>query len=96
MSYENIPIHLNKDKHRFEMVIDGDYAVVNYRQSGNIVNLVHTEVAEPLEGKGIAAALVEKTLQYLDEHQLRMIPSCSYVQQYLNRHPEWKRLVVSE
>ena len=96
MSYENIPLHLNKDEHRFEMNIDGEYAIIDYRQSGNVVNLFHTEVAEPLEGHGVAATLVEKTLQYLEEHQLKMIPSCTYVQQYLHRHPEWNRLVAAE
>ncbi len=96
MPYENIPIHLNKDEHRFEMNINGEYAIINYRQSGNVFNLIHTEVAEPMEGQGVAAALVEKTLKYIEEHHLKIIPSCSYVQQYLQRHPEWKRLVAAE
>ena len=71
MSYEKIPLHLNKEHHRFEMNIDGEYAIINYRQTNEVVNLVHTEVAEELEGKGVAAALVEKTLQYIEEHHLK-------------------------
>jgi predicted GNAT family acetyltransferase len=96
MAYENVPLYLNTQKHRFEMNIDGEYAFIIYRQSGDVVNLIHTEVAEPLEGKGIAPVLVKKTLQYLEEHQLKMVPSCSYVQHYLHRHPEWYRLVAEE
>jgi predicted GNAT family acetyltransferase len=94
MSYENIPLHFNSAKHRFEMNIDGEYAIIEYQQSGNVFNLVHTEVAEPLEGKGVAAALVEKTLQYLEEHHLKMVPSCSYVQGYLQRHLQWNRIAA--
>ena len=94
MAYENIPLHINEEKHRFEMNINGEYAIINYRHSGNLINLIHTEVAEPLEGKGVASALVKKTLQYIEAHQLKMIPSCTYVQHYLHRHPEWNRLVA--
>jgi predicted GNAT family acetyltransferase len=96
MAYEKIPLHLNEDQHRFEMNIDGEYAVINYRQTDDVVNLIHTEVPEELEGKGVAAALVTKTLQYLDDHQLKMMPLCSYVQNYLHRHPEWCRIVANE
>lgn len=96
MSYENIPLHLNTTEHRFEMNVDGEPAVINYKQAGNTVYMVHTEVAEVLEGRGVAAALVEKTLQYLEAHHLKMIPSCSYVQHYLRKHPEWNRLVTNE
>ena len=94
MTYENIPVHLNKSAHHFEMNIDGEYAIINYKQSGNVFNLIHTEVAEPLEGNGVGAALVEKTLHYLEDHGLKMVPSCSYVQHYLNKHPEWNKLVA--
>lgn len=96
MSYENIPVHLDTTAHRFEMNINGEYAIINYKQAGNTVYLVHTEVAEPLEGHGVASTLVRKTLQYLEEHHLKMVPLCSYVQHYLKRHPEWDRLVVKE
>ena len=94
MSYENIPIHFNNTKHRFEMTVDGEPAFIDYKQRGSTIYLVHTEVAEPLEGRGVAAALVSKTLQYIEEHQLTLVPSCSYVQHYLHKHPEWYRIVA--
>lgn len=96
MAYENIPVEFNKERHRFEMKIDDKYAFINYRQYGDVVDLVHTEVAEALEGKGVAATLVEETLQYAAAHQLKIIPSCSYVQHYLQKHPEWNRLVAEQ
>jgi predicted GNAT family acetyltransferase len=94
MEYEDLSVNHNTTEHRFEMKIDGEYAFIDYKQSGDKVYLVHTEVAAPLEGRGVAAALVEKTFKYLEEHQLKMVPYCSYVQHYLRKHPEWNRLAA--
>jgi len=96
MSYENIPLHLNATEHRFEMTVEDQPAFIDYKQAGDKMYLVHTEVAEALEGRGVAAALVDKTLHYLEEHKLKLVPLCSYVQHYVRKHPEWKRLVVEE
>ncbi len=96
MSYENIPLNFNSTEHRFEMHVDGEYAFIDFKQKGDTIYLVHTEVAESLEGRGVAAALVNKTLKYLEEHQHKMVPFCSYVQHYLQKHPEWNRIVVKD
>ena len=96
MEAENIPVQLNATKHRFEMNINEESAVINYKQAGNTFYFIHTEVPESLEGHGVAADLVEKTLEYLEKHQLKLVPLCSYVQHYLQKHPDWNRLVTEE
>lgn len=95
MAYEQIPLQQNTQSHRFEMMIDGKAAFINYQQKDNKVYLIHTEVDELLEGQGVAAALVEKTLRHLDEHGLVLVPRCSYVQHYLQRHPHWNKLLAN-
>ena len=47
------------DKHRFEVVEDGLTAYVEYRLRGDALDIIHTIVPKPLEGRGIAATLVE-------------------------------------
>ena len=96
MSYENNPLHVNTTERRFEMNVDRHTAFINYKQGGKKVYLIHTEVSSEIEGKGVATSLVEKTLQYLDEHQLKLVPLCAFVQSYVQKHPEWKRLEVKE
>jgi hypothetical protein len=93
MNYPETPLIYNEPDQRFEFVVDGHLSLIEFKKKGDTVYLVHTEVPEVLEGKGVAAAMVEKTLEYLEEHQLKLIPACSYVQVYLKRHPEWNRLV---
>lgn len=93
MKYEEIPLIYNENDSRFEFTVDNSLSLIDFKKKGGTMHLVHTEVPEELEGKGVAAAMVEKTLKYMEEHQWKLIPSCSYVQAYLKRHPEWNRLV---
>lgn len=91
--FKNIPLIKNEGKKRFEIEIDGHYAFINYEEHGSQIALVHTEVPDALGGKGVAAALVEKTLNYLEDNGKSLLPFCPYVFAYIKRHPEWKRIV---
>jgi hypothetical protein len=37
---------------------------------------------------------VEKTLHYLEENNLKLVPLCPFVAAYVKKHPEWKRLLA--
>ena len=91
--YDNLPLVDNQPAHNFEMIVDGQRAFIDYIKRGNVYLLVHTEVPEELEGKGIAAALVEKTFKYLEANGFKIKVYCQYIQAYLKRHPEWHRLI---
>ncbi|MDB5012527.1 MAG: N-acetyltransferase [Daejeonella sp.] len=93
MKYEEIELIDNTELHNFELWVNGHRSFIDYRTKGDHVYLVHTEVPAELEGLGIAASLVEKTLQHLEANHLRLVPLCPYVQMFLKRHPEWNRLV---
>jgi uncharacterized protein len=94
MNFEEIALNVNQENSSFELVVDGQRAFIDFVQKGNTFHLIHTEVPQELEGKGVAAVMVAKTLQYLDTHNFKMVPSCSYVQYYIKRHPEWKKLSI--
>lgn len=92
MKYEDIPLINNVALHNFELTVDGTRSFIDYKQRGDNVYLIHTEVPEEMEGMGIAGALVEKAFIYLDQHNLKMVPLCAYIQTYLKRHPEGNKL----
>ncbi len=92
-TFVNIPVTKNDIQKRFEIEVDGHIAFINYGEFGNQIALVHTEVPEVLAGKGVAAALVEKTLKHIEEHDKLLLPFCPYVFAYIKKHPEWKRIV---
>ncbi|MBK7100039.1 MAG: N-acetyltransferase [Sphingobacteriales bacterium] len=76
-AFENIPLVRNESANQFEMKIDNQLAFINYEvQHDNTISLMHTEVAPALAGTGAAAALVEKTLIYLEKEGWLMQPYC--------------------
>lgn len=91
--YENLHVVKNPDKKRFELTVDGYTAFIDFKQHDNIFNLIHTESPEALAGRGVAIALIEKTLAYLKENDLQVVPLCPLVFAYIKRHPEWKGIV---
>ena len=62
-------------------------AVCEYRQQGPLLVLHHTEVPAELQGRGVAAELVAAALDWARAQGFQVRPSCSYVAQYMQRHP---------
>lgn len=85
----------NKKQHQYEFHIDGYIPRIEYILSKNgEIHLTHTEVPVGLEGKGIGSQLVEKTLADIKERGLQVVPLCPFVVAYIQRHPEWKQIVM--
>lgn len=78
----------NPSTKRFETVVDGITAYVEYQEYPGGLDLVHTIVPKPIGGKGIAAALVKHALDYAQSNSLKIIPTCSYIRIYVDRHKE--------
>lgn len=87
-------IRHNVDQHRFERTIDGLLCVADYRLSDGVMTMTHTGVPPALEGRGIAASLVAAALEYARVQGYKVNPLCSYVNAYMQRHPETRTLRV--
>ena len=79
---------------RFHTTVAGHLCVCDYRLRDGVMHITHTEVAPELEGRGIAAALVQAALAHAAERGLKVRPLCSYVQSYVRRHPETQALLA--
>ncbi|MBD1553814.1 GNAT family N-acetyltransferase [Pseudomonas typographi] len=86
---EAFAIHHDQDGHQFETVVDGHRAYLTYMDLGKqTLDIYRTFVPSALRGRGIAAALAATALEYADRMGYTVIPSCSYVERYMERHPQ--------
>ena len=91
--YKPLDLVKNDAANRFEMNVDGNTAIIEYKEYPGKIALLHTEVPLQLEGKGAATAIIEKTLDYIENKNFKLIPLCPMVVAYIKRHPEWKRIM---
>src|SRR5215510_6504318 len=82
----------NPSEHRFETWIDGYLSKLDYIQDGKNFVITHVGVHPDLRGQGIAGRIVQVSLEYAKEHNLRVVPMCSYAAAYIRRHPEYAEL----
>ncbi|UZJ58750.1 N-acetyltransferase [Pseudomonas sp. KU26590] len=84
---EALSIHHDETGHQFEVNIDGYRAYLTYMDLGKeTLDIYRTFVPNELRGRGIAAALTKMALDYADGIGYTVIPSCSYVERYMERH----------
>lgn len=83
-------INHQPERHKFTTEVEGYTAYVEYRLQNGSLDIIHTIVPPPLEGRGIAAALVKRAYEYAAEQSLKPEATCSYAVRWLERHPEVK------
>jgi predicted GNAT family acetyltransferase len=84
----------NASKQRFEAIVEELLCRCDYRMHGNTMMLVHTEVPPQLERRGIASHLVRAAFDYAQDNGMDVLPVCSYVSAWAQRHPEVKSLLA--
>lgn len=92
MTPEGLDIVHHSEAGRFEAWVEGLRCEVDYTLVGSVMHITHTGVPRQLEGRGLAAALVQHALQWARTQGHRVRPVCSYVEVYMRRHPQWQDL----
>jgi len=79
---------------RYEIRSDGVLAgFVTYHLRPERIELVHTEIYEEFEGRGLGSQLISFALDDARERGLAVLPSCPFVNDYLQRHRQYVDLV---
>lgn len=86
-------VNHNPGKQRFELILNGHKAVLNYVRNGNLITFTHTGVPSAIEGRGIGSRLVETGLNYARENGLRVRSMCWFVSKYIRHNPEYQDLL---
>ena len=80
----------NKAHNRFELEADGETAIAEYRIVDGAIYFTHTETPYRLQGRGIASRLVRGAVEQARAQGLKVVPRCSYVADWLKKHPEFR------
>jgi predicted GNAT family acetyltransferase len=80
--------------HRFEIPLAGALAHLDYATDGETIELTHTFVPPELRGRGLAELLVRAALTWIRAEKKRVVPSCSYVATFVERHTEFRDLLA--
>ena len=82
------------ERERFEVTVDGELAgFLLYRLRQGLLALVHTEVDDRFEGRGLGGRLARFALDRAREQGLAVLPFCPFVNEWMRRHTEYVDLV---
>ena len=78
------------------MHVDGQLVgVLDYRIGGGVIALSRAFTNPAHRGKGYAAQLVEYAVSDIETTDLKVIPSCWYVGEWFDKHPEKSGLLAA-
>jgi NAD+ kinase len=81
---------------RYEVILGGEVAgVLHYRRHGGEIELMHTEIDQAFEGRGLASRLAAGALDDARNRGTPVVVTCPFVNSYLERHPEYADLLSS-
>lgn len=89
-----VNITLNPAAHRYEAVVDGYLSVCEYEDTEDRRIFTHTLVPPELRGRGIAEQLVRKALDDTRAAGRKVVPACSYVARFIERHRDDQDLLA--
>ena len=87
-------VNHDKEQHKFYLIKDGMESYIKYNlKDKNTIEFWRTYVPGEQRHKGQAAELAEAALNYAKQNNLSVIPSCSYVEFYINKNEKFKDLL---
>lgn len=82
------------EESRFELSLGDKAAYADYHLSGNVMTIFHVYTPPEFRGKGIAAQVAKFALEYIRANNLKILPQCPYMRDYMDKHPECQDLLA--
>jgi predicted GNAT family acetyltransferase len=79
---------------RFVLDVNGQEVYVLYAEDKETLDLYSTFTPPKLRGQGLAEKVVLAAFGYAKEKQLKVIASCWYVRKFIEKHPEFRTIVL--
>ena len=84
------------EQSRYEILVDGRVVgIAEYSDRGGVLVFHHTEIDASLRGDGLGAELMRAALDDVRAQGRHIIPTCWYVVEFLELHPDYRDLVAT-
>ena len=91
-----LDVEHDEEGHRYLLSSDGEHVgLIDYRATGETLDLHHTEIRPDARGRGLGAVLVRRALEDIRSNDRMVVPSCWYVRGFIEANPEFADLVTS-
>jgi predicted GNAT family acetyltransferase len=85
----------NKKEQIFYKIIDNKESYVRYiMRDKQTINFLRTYVPDEQRHQGIAGKIVKAALEFAKENNLKVIPTCSYVDHFIDQNKEYEELLA--
>lgn len=81
------------ERNQFVLHLEKGKAYVSYTKTDDTLFLVHSQVPFELRGKGIGKQLVDRTFEYIQEHQIKAVAVCTYIKLIRDRSSKWRNII---
>lgn len=93
----SVKVRDNSEERRYELPIDSKHAAfVEYRLMDDVIIFTHAETPPQFEGRGFGSMLAKGALDAVRDRGLKVIPHCSFIAAYIQRHPEYRDLLPTQ
>jgi uncharacterized protein len=87
----------DKEQSRYEVHLGEEtVAIADYVKAPGSVSFTHTETFAGHKGQGLAGQMIDRALRDARDEHLEVVPFCSFVSDYVAKHPEFLDLVAEE
>ncbi|HEY2042991.1 MAG TPA: GNAT family N-acetyltransferase [Jatrophihabitans sp.] len=95
MTNDHIELGKNEDAGRYELHLNGQLVSrADYRRTGAVVIIPHTETVPAFGGRGLAGRLVKFALDDIAASGLKVNPACPFVAAYIRKNSQYADLVA--
>ncbi len=85
----------DKEQHKFYLINDGKESYIRYSiPNKETINFLRTFVPPEQRHKGLAGEIAKAALEYAKENNFKVIPTCSYVDYFIDQNKEYEKLLA--
>ena len=72
-----------------------DIGYISFEIKNDTIIIISTVIYEKYQGKGMASTLIKEILGYAKNNNSKIKPLCSFVIHYIEKHQEYKQMVIN-